>query len=422
MKKILIISYFYPPGNFAGSYRIHAWATYLRNAGYEPIIVTRHWDQNCTDFTAISQENDVLVSKENGIKVFRTPYKGTFRDRLIKKNRRFNIVGKIFSFINLLFSLYWLKLNPAHNLLSKSREILSDDQEIQLVITSGRPFYQFQFLSQLRREFPHIRCFGDYRDPWNTNTNINQSAKRKFFRWLETPIEKKTINSFEGIITCSEGIKDNIKTLIKNKPITVITNGFDDFIKGPEKARNNNLFEIAYIGSLYDNQEIERFIIPLMSNMYHKRFKLIFYGLNNQEKQKNRILDLTEQSTLQIEIKPWLEKEEMLNEAVTSDALLICGIPDRKGTYTAKFFDYLALQKNIILCPSDNDVLQSEINRLNLGWILNDQSEINEWISLINRYMEENKRPVYSGNQEEIEKFKYEAQVNKLANILGGNN
>lgn len=414
MKKVLLISYFYPPANFAGSYRVEAWATYLQKAGYKPIVVTRHWDNNCTDYTAISKETNIVKSKQNGITIYKVPYNGTYRDRLVNKSKNLASFGKVLSFFNLVLSLYWLKLNPAYGLLEKAREILLEDNDIEIVITSGRPFYQFQFLYQLKKEFPSIKCYGDYRDPWNTNTNINSSLKRKFFRLLETPIEKKTTDSFEALITCSEGFRENIQHLIKNKKIEVITNGFKDFVNKPHD-RKNNKFEIAYIGSLYDNQAIEKFISPLISNNKSKHFKLIFYGLNNQENQETRVLNLIKGSEFEVIIKPWMEKEQMISEVSSQNALLLCGIPERKGTYTAKFFDYLSLQKNIILCPSDDDILEKEIERLNIGVVLNSEKMVLDWVQKLSAINFEWK---YEGKKELIAEFSYQNQVNKLIKLI----
>ena len=70
MKRVLIISYFFPPGNFAGSYRIKAWADQLQKFGYYPIVVTRHWAENETDYTAISSESAILKEEYSNFTVF----------------------------------------------------------------------------------------------------------------------------------------------------------------------------------------------------------------------------------------------------------------------------------------------------------------------------------------------------------------
>ncbi|MFM7666825.1 MAG: glycosyl transferase family 1, partial [Bacteroidota bacterium] len=43
MKKVLIISYFFPPCNLTASNRIAGWKKHLPEFGIYPIIVTRNW-------------------------------------------------------------------------------------------------------------------------------------------------------------------------------------------------------------------------------------------------------------------------------------------------------------------------------------------------------------------------------------------
>jgi len=285
------------------------------------------------------------------------------------------------------------------------------------VITSGRPFYQFQFLQVLKSKFPYIKTLGDYRDPWNTNTNIESSLKRKFFRILETPIEKKTTATLDYITTCSEGFAENIKTLPTNKEIHIITNGFEDFAENICKTSTSEKtkFSVAFVGSLYDNQKIEVFLNALINSPYKNNIKLIFYGLENQKTQFERIKMITKRSNLDIVINPWLEKTKMLEMVMSHDAMLMCGLKSQKGRHTAKFFDYLSFQKNIILCPSDSDILEAEIERLKIGVTLDDEEQVRAWLD---KLASENFNWLYHGIREEIEYYTYKNQVKKLAAII----
>ena len=414
MKKVLIISYFYPPANFAGSYRVAAWAKHLKKLGHEVVVITRHWEENCTDYSAINDKSESCEIDSNGVKIYRLPYKGTFRDRIVEKYSGLKGFAKIFSVFNLIFSNYFIRLNPSYNLYKKAEEIV-EKEGINWVLTSGRPFFQFQFLVRLKNKFPKIRTLGDYRDPWNTNTNISSSLKRKFLKLLETPLERKLTKQIDILTTCSEGFSKSISSLSINRAVHIITNGFEKFHYN-EMLTNNGYIEIAYIGSLYKNQRIELFLNSINQLVKHnKEFKLIFYGLSNQSDALKRIKLNLKSGKLDFEVKPWMRKTEMINAAMKHDCFLICGIPSRKGTYTAKFFDYLSFQKNIILCPSDNDILEKEIKRLNIGVVLKNENEIKNWYEDLsnNNFVWD-----YEGNIDEIAEFKYENQVKKLNSII----
>jgi len=63
MKKILVISYFYPPCNLTASQRTESWAKYLHNSGFYPIIITRKWEKHVKSFDDChySTSKEVLI-------------------------------------------------------------------------------------------------------------------------------------------------------------------------------------------------------------------------------------------------------------------------------------------------------------------------------------------------------------------------
>ena len=82
MKKILIISYFYPPANFVGAQRTAAWAKYLHEFGYYPIIITRQWNNGQTDLIDKQENNKLAIEYNKTHEVHRLPYKRILRDKL----------------------------------------------------------------------------------------------------------------------------------------------------------------------------------------------------------------------------------------------------------------------------------------------------------------------------------------------------
>ncbi|NRA10934.1 MAG: hypothetical protein HRT57_03140, partial [Crocinitomicaceae bacterium] len=84
MKKVLIISYFYPPANFVGGERTAAWAKHLADNDIYPIIITRQWNDNQKDLTDHVLENDLQIEKFDHCEIIRLPFKKSLRDRLSK--------------------------------------------------------------------------------------------------------------------------------------------------------------------------------------------------------------------------------------------------------------------------------------------------------------------------------------------------
>ena len=46
LKKVLVLSYFFPPCNLTASQRSLGWAKYLNKFGFYPIFITRNWEHH----------------------------------------------------------------------------------------------------------------------------------------------------------------------------------------------------------------------------------------------------------------------------------------------------------------------------------------------------------------------------------------
>ncbi len=416
MRKVLIISYFFPPGNFAGSFRIKAWVDHLSKFGYYPVVITRHWDENETDFSSIPENKTIQKEETKNYTIYRLPYKGTLRDRLIRKfGKRLVFPAKIISFTQLFFQNFFIRSIAFSNFYFFAQEVLKKDEEIKFVITSGRPFIQFKICWKLKRDFPQIHWIADYRDPWNSGFLMGNGFKNKVLQIIEKPFEKRWLKNATFYTTTSLGFKENISQILRDHQGYVVTNGFESFKNCPQNFTHE--FVIGYLGSLYPQQKIEIFLngfTNLLKKYPGLKIKLLFWGIGNYHQEK-RIKNSLKGFENYFEIIPKIKKEELEWSLCTASCFLLCGIPERKGTYTAKLFDYFSFQKPIILSPSDKDILHETILRTKTGVVLQSQEEVSSWL---HKTYENRKLIPYEGNKKTIELFKLENQVKILAKKL----
>ena len=220
MRKILILTYFFPPGNFAGSYRLFSWAKYLHKFGYYPIVVTRHWNKDQTDYAGISIEKEITIEKHDTYEVHNIPYKGNLRDRLkAKYGNKLTFLTKFLSLFELIFQNFITSIIPSRTLYYYAQELITKDPEIKYLFASGKPYILFRFGHFLKKEFPYLRWIADYRDDWTTSefsVFIRTSPLDKILNKLEAISEKK-LNAFarecstKGVkwLVCTE--KDRVK-------------------------------------------------------------------------------------------------------------------------------------------------------------------------------------------------------------------
>ena len=124
LKKILIVSYFFPPSTFTGSFRIYSWAKYLAESGYYPIIVTRNWDMRITEYKDMSapSHNNVVHHTYDNYEVYFLPYKGNLRDKLYKKygDTKMVFLRKILTSFEVILQNFAKSVIPFKNILTFS--------------------------------------------------------------------------------------------------------------------------------------------------------------------------------------------------------------------------------------------------------------------------------------------------------------
>jgi glycosyltransferase involved in cell wall biosynthesis len=142
-----------------------------------------------------------------------------------------------------------------------------------------------------------------------------------------------------------------------------------------------------------------------------------FIGANLNPSEQNRLIELTKNLS-NIEILDRIDRADILDEMQKTDILLLTTYNNLFGVYPAKLFEYYASGTPILLCPSDNDIMESFIKKTNCGVGVNSVIECEEvLLNWANAKM--NGKPiVFERNIEEGKKYSREYQTYKLASYL----
>lgn len=426
LKKILVLAYFFPPSNFAGSYRVYSWAKYFHGYGYYPIIVTRKWEEDIATFRDMSRSttSEIVHEKNDDYEVFYLPYKGNLRDRIYMKYGESRLVWlrKLLSFFEIFLQNYIISVIPFRNLYDFLRVYLKENVDISFLITSGKPYILFKFCYMLNKEFG-INWIADYRDEWSTHQWYKDyDFFKKLFNKIESKREKKWVSSSLFITSVSEYWTKRIANLV-NKDGYVIMNGYDeDDFKNNKKEELFKEFTITYNGTLYYSQNIDYFLQAFKNivNKYAEKIKvrIYFIGLSIDNVRANEVRKSLRGFEDNYFITDRIPKDQVISIQNRSHILLMIGHEEVKGWHSSKIFEYLACSKPIILCPSDNDVMQELIESTNSGFICNNEREVYDKLeALINEYLSAGELKILS-NFDEIRKYSRRVQTEKFAGIL----
>ena len=422
MKKVLIISYFFPPCNLTASQRVQSWAKYLNKGGYYPIIITRKWERHLQSFEDCHYptSNGVAIEKHNHYEVHFTPYKANLRDRLHTKNK-FSLLKRFLSLFEIVFQNFWFSACPFSNIYDHANILIQEKQDISAIIVSGNPFVQFRFGYRLNKS-SNIPWVADYRDAWTTST-INNIGGHKIYSLINKYhrfFEKKWIKTASLITASSEPIGNSISK-ITGVPSSVVYNGFEpsDFQDYESTEKSKKFFQIAYIGTLYGGQDISIFIEAFKQfiDKTQARAKIMFPGLDLDLIQKKRIEKLMMGYENFYETSSRIPKSEIIKIEKSSHLLLHIAWKGYDGIIASKIYEYIGSGTNVLVVPGDQGSIDQIVNEAKCGSIFNDSEQTFDFLCEQYEKFKHDRINEYSINKAS-EQFTRENQTKELAKLI----
>jgi glycosyltransferase involved in cell wall biosynthesis len=384
MKKVLILAYDFPPCNSIGAQRPYSWFKHFKEFGLFPVVITRIWPEglkNPTDYIKPTEQKVKIEEFEYGT-IIRTPFKPNLRDRIILKYgfERKKLLRKVLTFLFVLGEYFFDFPGTKKYIYRESKKYLQT-YKIDLIIVTCEPFILLKYAHRLSEKF-EIPWIADYRDGWSTNMSVNYFVgfERFLYKYIYPKLELKYTSNSSMVTTAAPSYKRELELILLNKKIEVVYNGFErEFIKQvPSVFPPKDSFIISYAGTIYSHQQLEMFLAGLKKFVlqnHNAKIIVNFFGLNFQGNSMNRILAFDDILMKFINItdrKPYLS---ILKELRQSHLLLLLA-DDKTEQLTAKVFDYLAVERSIILVKNDHAILESIINECNAGVCCEDADDV----------------------------------------------
>ncbi|NOT35764.1 MAG: glycosyl transferase family 1 [Saprospiraceae bacterium] len=424
MKKVLIITYYWPPSGGPGVQRCLYFVKYLREFGWEPIVYTV--DKGEFPYYDYSLEKEIpdgiQILKHKAVEPFSIYKKlvGLKKEDKLKPNV---VVEK--SKRPLLHSIAtWIRGNifiPDARMLwiKPSVKFLSaylSENKTDAILTSSPP-HSLQLIGlELSKKF-NIPWLVDLRDPWTRIFFADKLKMSAYAKKRNLEYEKNVLSQATSIVTVSQSCAEGFKEICGRLPY-VITNGFDKVSESI--IRNDDNIIIAYGGTLSGDRNPEKLWIEIKNYIdknvsLKSKIKLQFFGAIDpavyESIKSNKLGDY-------LETFDALSHDEYLKRMSLADILLLVGTKNDKGVITGKFFEYLAMKKPIIsISPNDSDVeiiLEQTQSGKNAGYedVLKIKEIINWAIDICKN------KETFQPNANEIEKYSRRILTKKLADLL----
>ncbi|MFK7781615.1 glycosyltransferase family 4 protein [Psychroserpens sp.] len=423
-KKILIITYYWPPAGGPGVQRWLKFVKYLPEFDVEPIVYCpENPNYPIIDESLISEVSDAMTIIKQPIS---EPYR--FANILSKRNAKQISSGVIpkqkkQTFIQKL--LLYVRGNffipdARKNWVKPSVSFLSNyilKQKIDTIITTGPPHSLHLIGLQLKQKH-NIKWLADFRDLWTTigyhkKLKLSNSSAEKH-KMLETEV----LQSADQIIVTSANTKKEF-TSKTNQPISVITNGYDNHkIKRPKK---DALFTMAHIGSLLSERnpiQLWEALGELINEneLFSEEFRLQLIGVVSDD-----VIKALQQFGLSNHVNTlgYVSHKEAIEAQMSSQLLLLIEIDseDTKVIIPGKLFEYMVSGTPIIaLGPEDSDV-ETILKSTNTGryFYYNQKQAIK---SQILSYFEAYKSDVLTVNALGLKQYSRKELTKSLADLV----
>jgi glycosyltransferase involved in cell wall biosynthesis len=366
MKRVLIISYYWPPAGGGGVQRWLKMTKFLPELGWKPIVVTP------SNGEAPVIDESLLMEVHPEVETLKIPIwepYGFYKKLTGKKksdkvysgfisDKKEGFTQKLSVFIRGNFFIpdarkFWIK--PARKAVVKYLK----EHPVDAIISTGPPHTTHLIAYGVTRQI-HVPWIADFRDPW---TNIDFYDQLRLTKWADRKhrrLEKLVLKHATEIVTVSNSWAKDFRMLSDQRDIKVITNGFDHLDFDSEGVTLDDKFTICHIGSMNKDRNTpalwkalkelnrsdpnfkDKLSIKLIGQVDHSIFSAINeHGLGDH---LNHI--------------PFLPHNEAVKHLQTSQLLLlpINDTPNSMGVIPGKLFEYMGAQRPIIcIGPKNGD-------------------------------------------------------------------
>ncbi len=359
MKRVLIITYYWPPMGGSGVQRWLKFAKYLPTFGWEPVIYTpENPSFQLHDNSLLGDVRDEQVVWKHPIwEPHHLFYRAKGKKNLAKVNQG-DILDKknqsLFEKLGLWVRGNLLIPDPRRFWIGPSVKYLVPrlaTERIDAIVTTGPP-HSLHHIGRQLNERTGIPWLADFRDPWTRWVFLRSFRVSAWAMRLHRRQEKQILQSAQAVTTVSQALREDFEEL-GGRPVHALTNGYDEEDFAPAKEASPEQFLISYIGTLDYLRDPRTFLRALRALCVehpdfaqHVRIRFVGYlsGVILQDIESDAVL------ADKLTIAHYVPHEEVLRLLQESyvQLLLLSSGPETRGILTGKFFEYLASGKRVL--------------------------------------------------------------------------
>ncbi len=384
MKKVLIVAYYFPPSGGPGVQRVLKYVQYLREFGWEPVVLT------VRDGNFPARDESLLEEIPEGVRVVRTeifePYdlyrkltgkaKGTAIDvnTIRKEGATLSSSERVAEFIRATLFIPDARIGWYSHAIKAGLKAI-ENEKIDAIYSSSPPYTCALIARGLKRK-TGLPWIAGLRDPWTGFITTPE-------RWalpaaIDRKLERAVFKESDLVEVAWLGImKDALRKYpeLPGEKFHHLPNGFDsnDFPEVNPTVRTDNRFTVAYTGSMYGRRNPDAFLSAVerlvsRGEVDPAGIRLRFIGRFGEE-----IMETFKNSPLgdAIEVVGYMPHRDSIVQLFLADALLLvvdeCDESDE--VVPGKVYEYIGSDRPLIAVAPERGAIADLIAETRGGYV-----------------------------------------------------
>mgnify|MGYP003335126072 CR=1 FL=1 len=437
MKNVLIIAYYFPPSGGPGVQRVLKHIQYLRDFGWNPIVLTvSNGDFPARDESLLAKiPNDIIVERTHiyepydAYRLLMGQKKGVPIDVNVIKNehQRRTFKERIAEAIRATFFIPDARIGWLPTAVPKALELI-EKYSITAIYNSSPPYTTSLIARQVKRK-TGLHWVAGFRDPW---TEFLTSPTRWFLpARIDRMFEKSVFTEADAIECAWIGIiKDAMRKFpaLDERKFHHVPNGYDSTDYPIAENIDTSLakpgvFTLTYTGSMYGRRNPSALFAALellssKAEISPDSIHLRFIGRFGNEVHE---MFATTSFSSSIEVIGYVPHEKSISYLLVSDVLLLIvdEAKESEEIVPGKVYEYIGSFKPVIAIAPTHGAIADLMNETRAGGIAH-QSDI-EGIANIIREMYiafKEGKSLAQPNIEAIKGYERRESTRKLAQLL----
>ena len=426
MKRVLVISYYWPPSGGSGVQRWVKFSKYLPSEGWQPVIYTpENPELTTTDYSLeeeIPQEAEIIkthIFEPYGIyrKLSGSGKKDVQSEvnpinaqkKTLKQKISMLIRGNLF-----IPDPRCMWISPSVRFLKKYLK----EHPADIIISTGPP-HSMHLIAKGVAAATGIPWIADFRDPWTKMFYFKHLGLSLWAEKKHKALEKSVLDSADAIVAVSPLVQEEFQEMT-NTPVHLITNGYDeeDF---DQIVEQDGYFNITHTGLFAADGNPESLWAALSQKSredeeFSKMLKIRLAGKNDKSITASII-----NAGLAANLRDigYVSHQDAVREQKNASVLILPlrKEPEYRATIPGKLFEYLASRRPVLGIGQKDGAMARILESSKAGSVFDWEEYENIYRHICNCW-ELFKSDKLEAGTENIEKYTRKALTRDMAEIM----